>query len=100
MLATIDEIIFYPDFYADFHGAAKDAVNRRAQNHEIAHANRHQEIEVIDGSGDHVLTGVAMCGHCSRQVNPMHEASTEKRAQGISVIRQHYFRHFRLGVAN
>src|SRR5438552_4174773 len=72
MLALIEKVVFHPDFYSHFHRSVEDAINRRTKNHQISDMDRSPKIEMIDGSGDDVVAGVAMRGHCVCEINPVH----------------------------
>ena len=43
---------------------------------------------------------VAMCGHGTGQIDPVHQASPEQCAQWIGIVRKNDLSHFRLGVAD
>jgi hypothetical protein len=70
------------------------AIHRRPENYKISNSHRHQEIDVIDRSGHHMIARMAVRGHRSRQVDPVHQASTKQRSERIRVVGQHDFSHF------
>src|SRR5579864_4037113 len=100
VLRAVGNVIFNEDFHSDFHGAMKYTVDGRSENDEIAHPHGDQEIDMVDGGGDDVIARVPVGGHRACEVNPVHEASTEKGSQGIGIVWQDDFRHLRLRVAN
>src|SRR2546423_15323013 len=77
VLALIEKVIFHPDFYSDFHRSVEDAVNGRTENHQISDMHGSPKIEMIDGSGDDVVAGVAMRRHCTREIDPVHQSSAQ-----------------------
>src|SRR5271165_185882 len=77
VLAVVRDVVFYPRLYSDLHRGAEYSIYRGAQDNQVSNVHRNPEIHVIDGGGDHVIAAMAMRGHGSGEVNPMHEASTE-----------------------
>src|ERR1019366_4096426 len=55
MVALFGAIVLYPNLHAHLHRSAVDAIDRRAQDHEISDANGHEKIQMIDGSRHYVL---------------------------------------------
>src|SRR5438132_7789361 len=77
MLALIEKVVFHPDFYSHFHRSIEDAVHGRTKNHQISDMDRSPKIEMIDGSRHNVVSGMAMGCHCTREIDPMHQSSTQ-----------------------
>ena len=76
VLRGVRDIVFDIDFDTDFHRSMKYTIHRRAQNYQIADPHRHQEIDVIDGCGDYMLTRMPVRSHGSRQIDPVHQPAT------------------------
>src|ERR1035437_9349170 len=95
MVTLFGAIVLYPNLHAHLHRSAVDAIDRRAQDHEISDANGHEKIQMVNGSGHHVLARVTVSSHGAGEVDPVHEASAKKRVQRIGVVRQHELGHFR-----
>src|SRR5713101_5003658 len=87
--ALFGMIILHPDLHAHFHRSVVDAIDRGTQDYKISDTNGHEKIQMINGSRHHVLARVAMGGHGSCEVDPVHEASAKKSVQWIGVVRQH-----------
>src|SRR5207302_1940675 len=68
VLALIEKVIFHPDFDSHFHRSVEDAVDGRTKNHQISDMHGSPKIEVIDGSGDDVVAGVAMRRHRAGEI--------------------------------
>jgi hypothetical protein len=47
---------------------------------------RNPEIHVIDRRGDYVVPGMAMRGHSSGEVDPMHKSSAEQGAERVGIV--------------
>ncbi len=94
-MASFGVIILHPDLHAHFNRSVVHAIDRRTQDYEISHANRHQKIQVIDGRSYDICARVTMCSHGAGEVDPVHEASAEKRIQRIGIVRQNDLGHFR-----
>ena len=63
MLRRVGNVVFDENFHAHLHGSLEDPVNGGTEDDEISDADGDQEIDVIDGSGDDVVAGVAVRGH-------------------------------------
>src|SRR5580692_12046759 len=74
MPAIIEDVVFHPGLYSHFHRAVKHAIDRGAKNHQVANVHRDPEIHVINRGGDYVVAGMAMRGHGSGEIDPMHQA--------------------------
>ena len=77
MLALVEKIVFHPDFYSYLHRSVEYAIHGRTKNHQISDVNRSPKIEMIDGSSDDVVSGVAMRRHCTREINPVHQSPAQ-----------------------
>ena len=86
MLPVVCDVVFHPDFDPHLHRSAEHPIHRGAEDYQISHVDRHPKIQVINCCSDHIVPGVAMGGHGSGEVNPMHEASAQQCAQRIGVV--------------
>ena len=98
MLALIEKVVFHPDFYSHFHRSVEDAVNGRTKNHQISHMHGSPKIEMIDGSGDDIIPGVAMRRHRAGEIDPVHESSAQQSSQWIGIVGEDDFIHLRLRI--
>ena len=87
MLVFLRAIVLDPNFNADFHRGVKGAVHRRAQDDQIANTCRHQEVKMIDGSGNYILAAVAMGSERAGHIDPVHEATAKKRIERVGIVR-------------
>src|SRR4051812_43530587 len=85
VLRCVCDVVLHVDLDSNLHGRVKHTVHRGAKDHKIADAHGDQEIDVIDGRRNDVVAGVAVRGHGSRQINPVHQAAAQQRSQWISV---------------
>src|SRR4051794_1115913 len=59
-----------------------------------------EEVEMIDGRRNHVALRMTMSSQCTCNVNPVHQPSTEQRAQRICIVWQNDLCHLRLRLAH
>src|SRR2546426_8578891 len=81
VLALLQEIVLHDDLDPNLHGSGEDAIHRRAQNDQIADVHWSPEIQMVNRGGDHIMTRMPMGGECTGEVNPVHQAAAEQRAQ-------------------
>src|SRR5579864_9639246 len=76
----------------------ENAVHGGLQDHQVAHVHGNQEIEVVNGSSDDIVAGVAVGGERAGQVNPVHQAAAQQGVERVGIVGQNNFRHLRLRV--
>src|SRR5579864_2721351 len=100
VLGRVGNVILNEDLHTHFHRAVEDAINRGAKDDKISDADRDQEIDVIDGGGDDVVTGMTVRGHGAGEIDPVHQASAEQGGERVGVVGQNDFGHLGLRIAN
>src|SRR5258706_11032951 len=100
MLVAFGVIVLHPNLDADLHGSVVNAIHRRAEDDDVSNANRHEEIEMINGCRSHVLARVPMSSHGACHIDPVHEASAEESIERIGVVGENDLRHLRLRIAH
>src|SRR3989441_8738290 len=80
VLATVEKIVFYPDLYSHLHRGVEHTIYGGPEDDQVPHMHGHPKVQVIDGGGNHVVPRVPVSGHGPGEVNPMHEAATQKGA--------------------
>src|SRR5579862_1440688 len=86
VLGSVGNIVFDEDFHAHLHRGAKDTVDGGTQNHQVSDANRDEEINVIDGSGNDVAASVTVSSHGSGKIDPVHETAAEQGAERVGIV--------------
>src|SRR6266478_6292483 len=62
VLTVVEKIILHPGLHSYLHRGAVHTIDRRPQNYQVADVNRNLEVEMIDGSSDHVIARMPVRG--------------------------------------
>ena len=78
----------------------KHAIHGRAQDDQLADADRVEKMQAIHGSGDHGPPGVAHSRHGAGQIDQVHDLAAEDVAQAVGIVGQRQLRVFGVRFAN
>src|SRR5580692_2017306 len=86
VLAIVEDVVFYPGLYPHLHRTAEHTVYRGPEDDQIPNVYRNPEIHMVNRRRNYIVSGVAMSGHGSGEVDPMHKASAEQGAERVGIV--------------
>ena len=86
VLAMVQQVVLNVNLNSDLHRGVKNSIHRRAENDEIADVSWRPEIKMVDGRCYYVVSAVTMRSHRSREVDPVHKASTQESSERVGIV--------------